>query len=152
MPIVLLLFGTTWVAEAAVVRVAPSGNGTDGESWISAFVLVGEALANSASGDQIWVASGIYNESIKMKAGVSMFGGFDGMSEDQDVESRDWIVNRTVLDATGLQTVVVEGASHTVIDGFTITNGDNRTLGFSGGGIRVSSVTDMVIVNLTCPQ
>jgi hypothetical protein len=82
-----------------------------------------------------------------LKEGVSLFGGFDGIDEGQDVESRDWKKNETILDATGLQTVVVEGASYCLLDGFSIVGGDHKAFPARGGGIRLLNVDDMAIRN-----
>ena len=48
---------------------------------------------------------------------------------------------------TGLQTVVVEAASYTVLDGFSIVGGDNREFQARGGGINLLNVDDMEIRN-----
>ena len=96
--LLILSLGTS-KAGCEIIRVSPSGDNTTGESWQSAFNLVGEAIEHSASGDQIWVASGTYNESITLKEGVSLFGGFEGKSDDEDVERREWKKYETIIDA-----------------------------------------------------
>ena len=143
----LLLAVLCFPLEAKVLHVSLTGDDTTGATWESAYNTVGAAIAASASGDQIWVASGTYNESIALKEGVSLFGGFEGKGEDEDVETREWRRYETIIDATGLQTVVVEVASYTVLDGFIIVGGDNREFQARGGGINLLSVDDMEIRN-----
>ena len=60
----------------------------DGSSWVNAYDSLHTALNNSISGDQIWIAQGIYkptntgdrNISFDLQAGkvLSIFGGFSG--------------------------------------------------------------------------
>ena len=74
----------------------------DGSTWESAFPDLQEALSVASSGDEIWVATGTYlpsqndrTTSFNMKAGVSIFGGFNGTETLR--EERDWEVNPTIL-------------------------------------------------------
>jgi len=120
------------VAQAKTVYVSKAGDGSDGLSWSTAFNEIGSALNESASADSIWVASGVYRETIRLEEGVSVFGGFDG-SEDE-VQFRDWIANETVLDGSRVGSVVI-GADYSLLDGFTITRGE----AFQGGGVTCFS-------------
>ena len=43
-----------------IIYVAKSGDGSDGLSWTTAFTDLQDALAESVSGGQIWVAKGVY--------------------------------------------------------------------------------------------
>jgi hypothetical protein len=127
------------VGNTATLRVSPNGDGTNGESWSTAFTSVGDAIAASASGDEIWVASGTYNEAITLTPGISLYGGFAGDETDQDFSQRDWKRHETILDATGLETTVLVGATGTIVDGFTVTHG-KVWFGF-GGGISCRNVS-----------
>jgi len=51
-------------ANARILRVAQDGDGTDGQSWDTAFTGIGSAIVHAVSGDRIWVASGSYEERI----------------------------------------------------------------------------------------
>ena len=97
-------------ATARILRVSPDGDGTDGLTWETAFTSISDALTASASGDEIWVASGTYNEAIALVDGVSLFGGFRGTESESEFHLRDWMTNEAVIDATGLNLGVVLGA------------------------------------------
>ncbi len=112
---ILLFF---WVAGSNVVygqtlwfvdqNATGSNNGT---SWNNAFTDLQDALAVSSSGDDIWVATGVYTptvandpanvtiaereETFEIKSGVRVFGGFAG--GENNVDQRDWDANPTVL-------------------------------------------------------
>lgn len=139
----LSLVLATPLAHAEILRVSKSGDGTDGASWPSAFSTVGEAIEAAAAGDDIWVASGTYNESLSMKGQVSMYGGFAGTESDEEFGLRDWRKNETILDATGLNDRVLVGADQTTLDGFTITNGrrEYNLVDDGGSGMSCRSVT-----------
>jgi hypothetical protein len=65
LPVLLIasLFNFLQPTQAAVpniYRVAKTGNGPDGSSWTLAYTDVQDALAIAVSGDEIWVAKGVY--------------------------------------------------------------------------------------------
>ena len=130
-------------AHAEILRVSKSGDGTDGASWATAFNTVGEAIEAAFAADAIWVASGTYNESLQMKARVSMYGGFAGTESDEEFALRDWRKQETILDATGLNDRVLIGADRTELDGFTITRGKRPydPLVNGGSGMSCDNVT-----------
>jgi hypothetical protein len=84
-------------------------------------------MAAAVSGDEIWVAVGVYQESILVKDGVSLYGGFAGNETERD--QRDWKKNETVLEGTGRNPVIriqpgnPSRKTTARIDGFTIRNG-----------------------------
>ena len=127
------LLSLSTVSFAAVLYVSNSGSNATGSSWETAFSSLGVALDASATGDEIWVANGTYNEAIQMVSGVALYGGFLGTEAIDEFTLRDPIVNRTSLDATGLEMATVTGMNidSATLDGFTVTGG-NGTL---GGGI-----------------
>jgi len=132
-------------ADARIIRVSSTGDGSNGTSWDTAFNRVADALDAAEYGDAIWVNAGSCNESIELVDGVSLYGGFIGTETDTEFYLRDWRSNETILDATGLNKRVIDGASETVVDGFTITNGLTTQQG-GGGGLHCRSV-NMRIAN-----
>ena len=98
-----------------------------------------QAAINAASAkDVIWVAEGIYNENIVLKADVKLEGGWKS-----DFSVRNWDDWPSIIDGGGRGSVVI-GANKATLDGFSITNGDAEW----GGGIY-SDVAAMTIKNNT---
>jgi hypothetical protein len=128
---------TIWYVNAASTAPVPSG-----ESWASAFTRINDALSVATSGDQIWIARGLYDDegsSLAMIHGVKIYGSFVG--------------NETAVNQRPLPIVHGEPATATVflsfngpafdnyqnnltrddlLDGLTITG----ALGTEGGAIR----------------
>ncbi len=95
-------------ASAAVLCVDANviGGAGDGSSWDDAFggeTGVQSALTAATSGDQIWIADGMYvptsgtsrTASFVMKSGVALYGGFDG--GEVALEDRDPAVHIATL-------------------------------------------------------
>lgn len=123
----------------------------DGGSWSNAFDNLQDALeAVTWSGEEIWVAEGTYKPTggsdrlatFQLVNGTKLYGGFDGT--ETALNQRDWLNNETILsgdigtpnDVDDNCYNVVTGVWHssTVIDGFTITNGNAYNC---GGGMRI---------------
>lgn len=119
--------------DAASTAAAP-----DGRSWASAYPDIQSAVdaAFAATGGEVWVRQGVYTGTastlVTLREGVALYGGFAGGETVR--EARDWSARPTVLDGEGARRCV-EGASHTVLDGFTITRGN----GYEGGGMSNQS-------------
>ena len=112
-------------AFAATLYVTTGGNdANNGLTWPAAKRTVTGALAGASAGDQIHVAMGTYPESITLKAGVALYGGYAGVGD-----QRDYRNNPTVLDGRGTNVVVsCSGAgvgADTRLDGFVVQHGCN---------------------------
>ncbi|NUN97109.1 MAG: right-handed parallel beta-helix repeat-containing protein [Candidatus Omnitrophica bacterium] len=116
-----------------VIYVAHSGDGSNGETWETAYTSIGHALGASGEGDEIRVKQGTYVEVLSiLDHQVSLIGGYSGVAEND----RDWIHNKTIVDGGNGPSLVVRIRRDAVLDGFTI-----RGSGASGGiGIIGSSV------------
>lgn len=107
----IVLLGMVWAllggqpASAApgaeIIYVKPGApDGNAGDSWATARSLQ-SALGTAQTGDEIWVAAGIYvpgntvNATFQLKSGVAMYGGFVGTESSRT--ARDWKTNLTVL-------------------------------------------------------
>jgi hypothetical protein len=98
--------GTTILNSQGVLAntlyVVPAGDG-DCSSWLEACDLQ-TALAMAATGDEIWVAQGLYKPTttltdtlatFTLPSGTAVYGGFEGTETSR--EQRDWVNNLTVL-------------------------------------------------------
>src|SRR4051812_6008237 len=85
-------------ADAATlyVNAVAAGPGT-GASWATAFPSLQQGLAAAGSGDEVWVAGGVYHPAARptfptegrqasfvLKAGVAIYGGFAGSETSKD--------------------------------------------------------------------
>ncbi|MGJ8639614.1 MAG: YHYH protein [Opitutaceae bacterium] len=95
------------------VDAGRSGQGSqDGTSWSTAFASLQDALMSAVSGEEIWIAAGIYypdeseagtayvmdnntNARFALIEGVSVYGGFAGTETARS--ERDWDANVTIL-------------------------------------------------------
>jgi hypothetical protein len=135
----------------------------NGLSWNNAFPSLQAALQLAVSGDQVWVAKGIYYPtastdrtiSFAPKSGVKLYGGFAG--NETTPGQRDWVQNETILSGNiGNSTTAADNSYNvvylslpdlnTLLDGFTVTGGRADAPGFqplstdrkvSGGGVYV---------------
>ncbi|MEM6964048.1 MAG: T9SS type A sorting domain-containing protein [Bacteroidota bacterium] len=152
----MLLVTTSLNAQVFVKYDAMGTN--DGTSWENAYTDLSDALDNSNQGDQIWVAAGTYkpggadatqNSHFAFPHDLEIYGGFVG--NETTLASRDWVANETILsgDHEGNDTdhnfddTRKDNAYHvmwltdtvtnaSVIDGFTIRNGNTEPQSGSG--------------------
>ncbi len=156
--------------DAAVVYVksdaVAGGNGT---SWATAYSNLQDALLYSTSGDEVWVAAGMYYpdygdavfqgdryESFNLKDGVALYGGFVGTETLR--AQRNPTTNETVLSGEiGTMSDGSEDSIHvvfadavgitTVLDGFTVIGGsaETGTGEYSqGGGIFIQDASPKI--------
>lgn len=162
----LLSCATSAGALAGILRVdADAVGAADGSSWSDAYPDLQHALAAAISGDEIWVAAGVYkptpgsdrNVSFELKSGVSLYGGFAGTESLRLQRDTDPMANGCVLsgDLAGddgpnfgniadnsYNVLDGRGATGAVVDGFKIERGFANGVGdFNerGAGIVFSS-------------
>ena len=149
---ILFTFFTSHICQAIapppvgtylVDHTRPDDNG-DGTSWATAKKTIQAALEVALSGNEVWVKAGTYNESISLKDGVALYGGFIGT--ESALGERDWATNVTTIDGQGAVDHVVTGTDNATIDGFTITGGnaDGGGVNSSGGGMLNNGVSPTV--------
>lgn len=159
-------------AAAAVVCLAPTvlsaniyfvdgdfqGTSARGDSWLSAFSSLQEAIDTAAKngGGEIWVKAGVYTptgrdqiSTFKLKEGVQLYGGFRGI-ENQRIQ-RNPKAYRTILsgdigdignDSDNCYHVLT-GASETLLDGFIVSHGNANGVNDNavGGGMLIPTGT-----------
>jgi hypothetical protein len=138
-------FATVYVDKGA----SPGG---DGNSWSTAYQTIQAGINDADTLDaEVWVAEGVYTESITMKDGVAVYGGFDGT--ESHLSERDVGAHVTTIDGAGAYHVVVmDGITNSRIDGLTITGGnadgtdENR---YGGGLYCVDSDDTNTVANCT---
>jgi len=152
---VLLVMPWTLTASAALCYVNGVAVGANsGASWTDSYTDLHLALAN-VNCAEVWVAQGIYKPtagtSFNVGANVAVYGGFSGSEGSVDardpaahltilsgdIDNNDASVNGVDADSTKIagsnshHIVVMDGAAGTpitattVLDGFTLTGGDN---------------------------
>ena len=113
--------------------VSLNGNDTqDGTTWTNAKATIQEAIKASTKGDTVFIAEGVYNQTISTKDGVHIFGGYNATTHHRDIDAYP-----TILDGTGLQSCLVKvtTCSQTIfIDGLTLQNANH---GSSGGAVAL---------------
>lgn len=111
--ILLLLVITGMNSNALTIYVNHNAMGlNNGTSWVNAYNSLSTALSVATSGDNIWVAQGVYKPTVLVDVnldgfldpreatfhivdGVSLFGGFIGT--EISIDERNWNINSTIL-------------------------------------------------------
>ena len=150
------------VQAAEIIYVDKNAQGGNtGTDWINAYTDLQVALSSATTGDEIWVARGVYTpgvnavDTFQLVDGVAIYGGFS--TTETLLVQRNWETNLTILsgDIDGNDGVGPDGvltntnnilginnmhvvnsggvSSSTILDGFTITAGKADLS--SGGGI-----------------
>jgi predicted outer membrane repeat protein len=126
------------------------GGSNNGSSWANAYATLQDALAQPlASGDQIWVAAGIYypdegggqtnndrSATFSLINGVSILGGFNGTERDSN--QRDPDNNITVLSGD----IEQDDDTEIIQDPANEINGDNSIHVTTGSSTDQTAVLD----------
>ena len=142
----------------------------NGSSWVNAYTDLQAAFLNASSGSQIWVAAGTYiptpetpedprRASFVLPNEIQVYGGFAGA--EASLSERNVTANPTILsgdigtagdnsDNAAHVVTTIDNSSSTVLDGFTIEDGnaDVPDIGLDGGGI-LSERSQAILRNLT---
>jgi hypothetical protein len=109
--------GTLTPAPTGVIYVSVSGNDSnDGSAWNRAKKTIHAAVSVAEKGKQIWVSAGSFNEILSPKAGVNIYGGFNGTETSVDQRT-----GRTAIDAIRCS---YDNEETTVMNGFSVSNLD----------------------------
>jgi hypothetical protein len=109
---------TTITLPTNVIFVSLQGSDSnDGRSWSKAKKTIGAAMTAATAGEQVWVTSATFQESVTLKEGVALYGGFSGTEIGTNQRTAG---TRTVL----LRNRFTQNAAFstsTVVDGFEIS-------------------------------
>ncbi|MBR4520082.1 MAG: metallophosphoesterase [Paludibacteraceae bacterium] len=143
----LLMLSTIVLWASATIRyVSPMGDdNNDGTSWETAKATITSAVSASSSGDEVYVAAGTYKETVSLKDGVQIRGGYNAATGLRDIENF-----KSILDGEGLGKFLIVKYSPdctvpTYVEGMIIQNSD---YGGEGGGafIRGNVILDKCII------
>jgi len=132
-----------WSKIIRVDKVSPAWLG-DGTTWNTAFKKIGTALGIAKTGDDVYVAQGIYYECVSIPSGVSLIGGFV-VGKDPEIINANGAYTTIIDGLANGATVVMQDGSR--IEGFKITNGYNVSGYGYGGGISISGGEVRIINN-----
>lgn len=133
------------------VNETATGN-EDGASWADAFTNIQDAVNAAVSGDQIWVASGVYKpgtgQQILVSNAMEFYGGFPNTG-DPTMNDRDASLNVTVIDGdfngddaslafSDNSPRLMSFTADFTLDGFTLKSGGDGSA-VSGAGVYISS-------------
>ena len=144
--------GLIALADSAIIRVKTNGNDANsGASWVLAKKTVQGAINAGNAGDEIWVASGTYQENIQNKIvniggtdtaiDMALYGGFAGTETNRN--ERNWLTNIAILDGnnSGNVITITGGAGpETRVDGFYILNGSSGISSSNSGPTITNNV------------
>ncbi|SMD11561.1 choice-of-anchor Q domain-containing protein [Pedobacter nyackensis] len=139
------------------VRAASTAGANSGASWADAYIRLQTALELAKSGDEIWVAKGVYSpvqhldSTFNMVSGVKIYGGFAGTTETLLTErianaKGKYTVNESILSGNNVNAHVVTSilalTPESTLDGFTITAGSASSTGVKGygAGVYISNI------------
>ena len=108
--------GHSVVIPSNVICVSFEGNdANDGKSWNTAKKTINEAISIAPPGGEVWVEKGHYDQTLVMKNGINVYGGFN--------RTEGSISERGTTKSTS--SIIMNGdfITPTVIDGFHLPGG-----------------------------
>lgn len=156
-----LAFVLSWLVlpwHVSVIRAADqiwyvnhAATGTnDGTSWENAFTTLQLALSAAQTGDEIWVAKGIYlpttdtsdkAASFVIQDDIALYGGFIG--NEADLSQRNWELNKTILSGDIDQN---DNAVDGVITDLSQIEGDNSYHVLLINGVSAKAIIDGFVI------
>lgn len=115
--------------NAANVYVSTSGaDAHDGSSWETAKLSLQAAVDVALDGDTVFVSEGMYNQAIKVKKSVNIFGGYAATTAERNPE-----IYHTILDGTNLNSTLLTQVSAfkdtAFFDGLILQNAHHTSAG-----------------------
>ncbi|MBD2705172.1 VCBS repeat-containing protein [Spirosoma sp. BT702] len=141
--LLLLVSISTALAQTPTIRYVKAGGTGNGSAWTNASGDLQAMINASASGDQVWVATGTYKPtstsnrtiSFAMKNGVAIYGGFVGTETTLNQRVLTRPLSTTLSGELGDPATTADNSYHVisnpvgltttaVLDGFVITGGN----------------------------
>lgn len=131
-------------AKAIFVDAAKSSKTTeDGLSWSTAFrtIQAGVDAAAERFVNEVWVAEGMYPETVYLQKGIRLYGGFPHAAGENEygLSERDAERYPSIIDGENAWNGLI-AADQTVVDGFTITGGYAE---FGGGMLVLQAAVEV---------
>lgn len=99
--------------------------------------------SRASGGDTIRVAQGVYTENLTITISVTLEGGYEASGWTRSTTQHETIIDGS---SSGTVMLLVPGSNGSVLDGFTVRNGQTAE---DGGGIYVLAVAQVTIQNCT---
>jgi hypothetical protein len=136
---------SVWEDAAKRVYVSMDGNDANAGSAAAPKKTVQAAIDQAiADGSDVYVESGNYAETITVRNGVSVYGGF---LRSGATWLRDVAVYTTIIDSGNHSAMTATGASNLTIDGLTVIAADALMPGTSSTAILIRGGTGLDITN-----
>lgn len=142
---IAMLFSGVCLGQSIYFVDSAAQGQNNGTSWADAFISLHSALYSAQSGDEVWVASGIYRPTtgtdrtihFEQKSGIKLFGGFAGtesflserkLNEFPTIIDGDIGTQGDISDNSFTLLYMKAAAEGTVIDGIQFQQGNAGTL------------------------
>jgi hypothetical protein len=138
---------SVWEDAAKRVHVSKDGNDVNAGSAAAPMKTIQAAIDRAITdGADVYVESGVYAETITLRNGVSLYGGFlrSGATWLRDVSAYT-----TTINSSSNSAITATSASNLTVDGLTVVAADATMPGTSSTAILIRGGTDLNITNNT---
>ncbi|MBN1515383.1 right-handed parallel beta-helix repeat-containing protein [Candidatus Sumerlaeota bacterium] len=146
--LITLIVAISTASFASDQYVKPGATGS-GASWDDALGSIQAGINAAGAGNTVYVACGTYAEAITMKSGVSVRGGYEGLSGFPGVCYTHH--GATIIDGSAARNgypayhvVMMDSVTDTLLEGFTIAGGIANGVSddFDGAGVYCTGVNE----------
>ena len=148
--VTLIALLTVGSLSASNRYVSPLGSDGDGKSWANAVHTIAQAIWNVGAGDTMFIAEGVYNESISAQSGATYLGGYNAETGERDPELYESCIDGTGLTSWLLVKYDAAPENNILVDGLIFQNANHATWGAAGIFLRGNmTINNCVFRNLT---